>query len=215
MPIAAVTGDKYQVRFHGRVEGQETVNIMYFALTGSGDADVLTHLVVVLVACFITHLLPVLTSKWSLERVMWRKVSPALGPEQEYVPSGSLVGGGNASALPSFASALVSIHTLTAGRSGRGRLFLPGIPEADTTDSFITSGSPLHDGIVAFLACVATNFIHADEGVGAEEWSARQYSRKVGGATLPYGATGFNAVTLMVPKLLIATTRSRKVGRGS
>jgi hypothetical protein len=40
------------------------------------------------------------------------------------------------------------------------------------------------------------------------------YSRKLGGASLPFGAAGFHDITTITPDVDCATTRSRKLGRG-
>jgi len=116
MAIPAAVGSSWQVVIEGRQEGQLTANVMHFSCVGA-SADVDLHLIQVLLSCFITHLLPVLTSKWTLERVRWKQVAPAVGIEQISIPAGGpAAGGGAATALPSFCSAVLSKRTLFAGR---------------------------------------------------------------------------------------------------
>lgn len=213
MPESAAVGDAYQVRIVGRMEGQETNNVLHFLCTGA-DPDVLTHLILVLAQCFVEHLLPVVTSKWALEKIVWKRVSPTLGPEIETIPVNFGPGSGNANALPSFCSVVFSIKTGVGGRSHRGRMYLPGIPENVTTDSFINTVDPFWAAMIAFAACVVTNFVVGDPP-GAPSWQMEVYSRKIGGSTFPYGGAGFTAMREFVPHQLIGTTRSRKVGRGS
>lgn len=213
MPVVAANGDVFQVRIVGRIDGQETNNILYFRNV-NGDTDVWTHLILVLANCAITHLLPVLSSNWSLEKIKYQKVSPVLGLEYEGVPAGSGAGSGNAACLPSFCSALISTRTTRPGRSGRGRMFIPGIPENQTVNSTLDSGAALWAALLAFAACILTSFTPGDPPA-ANSWMWMLYSRKIGGATLPYGAGGFAQVTEATPRSLVASTRSRKVGRGS
>ena len=213
MPETANGGDAYQIKIVGRQDGQETNNIWHFVCAQS-DTDVLLHLIQVFIQCFLTNLLPVLSSSWALERVLWKKVTPALGVENVYVPAGTLTGGGNANALPSFCSAVVSIRTAQGGRSKRGRSFIAGIPESVTTNSTINAADPFWAALLAFAACVLSNFNPGDPPA-ANTWFPAVYSRKIGGSTLPYGAAGYTRVTAILPVSQLGTQRSRKVGRGS
>jgi len=215
MAIPANVGSAWQVVIEGRQEGQLTANVMHFACVGA-TTDVDLHLIQVLLSCFITHLLPVLTSSWTLERVRWKQVAPSVGIEQISIPAGGpAAGGGNAAALPSFCSAVLSKRTLFAGRSGRGRMFIAGIPEGQVTNSQIDTGGPLWAGLLAFALCVINAFVHPDPAGGSDIFNLEVYSRKIGGAHEPLGSSGFHDVRELVPVQAIATTRSRKVGRGS
>jgi hypothetical protein len=213
MPIAAAVNDLYQVRLVGRMEGQETNNVLHFRCTGADD-DVLTHLILVLANCFILHVLPVLTSSWSLEKIVWKRVGPTLGPEFESVPVGAGAGGGSAAALPSLNSVVFSIRTALGGKSHRGRMYLAGIPEDQTKNSFLDTDLPFWAGMLAFAACVVGAFVPGDPP-GAPSWAMGVYSRKLGGEHIPFGLAGFSTMSEFVPHALLGTTRSRKVGRGS
>jgi len=214
MPITAAVNDMYQVTIEGRMEGQVTANVFHFTCVGA-DTDVETHLILVFIQCFIDHLLPVITSSWTLERVRWKKVSPALGVEQISVPVGAAAGGGNAAALPSYCSAVISKKTLSGGRSHRGRTYIAGIPENQTINSALDPALPFWAGLLAFAACVIAAFVHPDPAGGSNIWDLVVYSPKLGGATFPYALTGSTAVREYVPSQQLGTTRSRKVGRGS
>jgi len=214
MPIAAAVNDLFEVRLQGKMEGQETDNVLHFKCVGA-SSDVELHLIVVLVTCFIENLLPVLTSSWSLEKVIWKKVAPALGVEQIYQTDMPAPGAGNAAALPSYCSAVISKRTLTGGRSHRGRMYIAGIPEDQTLNSAIDPASDLWAALAAFAACVLTNFFHADPAGGTDLFDLIVYSRKIGGSSFPYGLTGVTDVTQLTPVAQLGTTRSRKVGRGS
>lgn len=210
---SAAVNDAYQVRIIGTQEGAQTNNVLHF-VTRSGDTDVETHLIAVMIDCFITNLLPQLSNDWSLIEARWKKVSPSLGVEHIYTPSGTLTGGVATNAFPTYVSALTSIRTLLGGRTHRGRMFLAGIPKDAADNSQINTGGAFWTALVAWLGCIATNFIHTGSP-GTNEWSMAVYSRKNGGSTLPYGGAGFTSVSQVIGSPLLATTRSRKVGRGS
>jgi hypothetical protein len=209
MPESAAVGDLYQVRVVGRIDGQETNNVLHFLCTGA-DPDVLTHLILVLMNCFITHLLPVLSSSWTLERILWQRVGPTLGPQIESVPVGASSGAGNAAALPSFNSVVFSIKTAQGGRSHRGRMFLAGLPENQTANSQVDPSLPLWAGLLAFAACVVGSFVPGDPP-GAPSWAMGVYSRKLGGSHFPYNTAGFTQMREFVPHTAIASTNSRKI----
>ncbi|SRR5258705_1414259 len=213
MPIPASTGDKFQVRVVGRMEGQETNNVLHFTAANSID-DVELRLILALAECFITHLIPVSSSAHVWERIIWKQVSPVLGVENVTVPAGFAAGGGSAVALPSYCSAVVSIRTLLGGRSRRGRMYIPGIPETANTISTFDTGNAYWTGLLAFVACLAAKFIGGDPPA-VNTFQINVYSRKIGGSTFPYGANGFVAVRSMHAVQQLGTTRSRKVGRGA
>lgn len=214
MAIAGSPGDCWEVRIVGKMENQETDNVFHF-VEDSATADVELNLILALAECFITHLLPVLSSQWQLTSIKWKKVSPVLGVEQETIPAGTLVAAGNAAALPSYCSAVVSKRTLVGGRSHRGRFYLPGIPEAATINSSLDTSHAFWTALIAFVACVTTKFINVGEPIGSDQFSLAVYSRKIGGSTTPFGASGFTVVSQLVPSAALGTTRSRKVGRGA
>lgn len=213
MPVAAAINSLWEVRLDGSIEGQKTENVLHFKCVGA-SADVSLHLILVIAACFIDNLLPVLSSAFSFDSITWKQVAPTLGVENVTIPPGAGAGGGNAAALPSYASAVISKRTLTGGRSHRGRMYIPGIPEDQTTGSKITNPSDLWAGIAAFIVCVLTNFKHPDPAGGTDLFDLVVYSRKLGGSSFPYGLTGVSDVDNLVPVQDLGTTRSRKLGRG-
>jgi hypothetical protein len=212
-PVTASVGDAFQVKVVGRVEGQETNNILNFIAATSID-NVETRLILALAECFITNLLPVLTSKWTFEHIMWKQTKPVLGVEMITIPPGAGAGGGSANALPSLNSACISIRTAQGGRSKRGRMYIPGIPEDATTDSQFNTEGPFWAALIAFAACVVTKFVVGDPPA-ANSFQMEVYSRKLGGASFPYTTPGFTPVVSLTPDVIVATTRSRKLGRGA
>jgi hypothetical protein len=213
MPVTAVAGDGFQVRIVGRQEGQETNNVLNFVAATSID-DVELRLIAALAECFVTNLLPVLSSKWTLEKIVWKQVRPTLGVEYVTIPAGAGAGAGSSAALPSYASACISIRTAEGGRSKRGRMYIAGLPEDSTTDSQFNTGNAFWTALAAFCACVVTKFVLGDPPA-ANSFQLEVYSRKIGGASFPYGASGYTPVVNLIPDVIVATTRSRKLGRGA
>jgi hypothetical protein len=93
-------------------------------------------------------------------------------------------------------------------------MYLAGIPEDATIDSQFDLDGDFWAALLAFCACVITKFVVGDPPA-ANSFQFEVYSRKIGGASFPYGATGFTPVVSMTPDVVVATTRSRKLGRGA
>lgn len=214
MPIPAALNSLWQVKMVGRQEGQETNNIWFFSNVGA-DSDVTVNLIQVLADCFITHMLPVLTSAWSLEKFIYQQVAPTLGPPYEYVPTGTLAGAGAAAALPTTQAVVFSERGLRGGRSRRGRFYLCGIPEAATVNSKLDVSHAFWAASVAFAACVIAAFYHPDPAGGTGIYNLVVYSRKIGGNHFPPTGSDYGEnVVEISPQQVIATMRSRKLGRG-
>lgn len=214
MALTAAIGDVWQVLIQGNIEGQECENVIYFRCQG-GDTDVVAHLLQALLTCFLEGLVPHLASTYTFERLLAKQVSPVVGADVELTAAAGVAtqGAESGDAEPSFVSALISLHTTRAGRSGRGRMFIPGIAESDTTASKIGIETPLWAAIIAFVACMIGQFFTRDVPAdGNWEWGVM--SRKIGGLKPPFLAAGFAPLTRAVPQQYLATTRSRKVGHG-
>lgn len=211
--IPAAVNDMFQVRVKGFQEGQETNNVLHFLCTAA-SSDVELHLILVLIECFVTHLLPAWSNQWTLDTVVWKRVSPTLSPEFVSAATTGQVGALTTDSLPTFNAALISIRTAQGGRSKRGRMFLAGIPESATLKSSFDLTGPTWAAILAFAACLADKFVDNGE-LGSDRFNLGIYSRKLGGSTFPYTLSAFTPALALRAVSLVATMRSRKVGRGS
>jgi|SRR5215213_1292092 len=214
MPTPAAAGDIWQVLVQGAIEEQQCENVLFFRAQDV-DPDPLAGLIADLVECFLTGLVPALSATYTFERIIARRIYPDIGPDVIYTaPGGTDVTGDAAGdAEPSFVSALISLQTTRGGRSGRGRMFIAGIAEGDTTASRINSEGALWAALLAFCVCMLGKFITKDiPGAGDWEWGV--FSRKLGNKKAPFLAVGFAPIIAATPKQLLATTRSRKIGHG-
>lgn len=216
MPTPADVGEIWEVTLEGRQESQQVMNVMHFRIDSAVD-DIEERLLRAMVECLLTVLLPGAASTYQYVRCMGKQVAPILGPIIEIgQEAGDVIqGADDGDALPSFVSVCANIHTVRGGKSGRGRMFIPAIPEDATQGSFIQTTNPFWAVILAYVACIATKFIHTDEPLGSNQISLGVMSRKIGGPKPPYLIDGFAAATRIVPKNRLATTNSRKVGHGS
>jgi hypothetical protein len=218
MPIPVATGQIVQVLVQGSIEEQQCENVWYFRALAV-DPDMLLHLLADVATCVLA-LIPSLGSTYRLERIKGKVVSPVLGAEEEWIPApGADVEGASAGDTePSFVSALISLHTTRGGRSGRGRIYIAGVPESQTIGSKINRDLALWAALAAFVACMLDKFKSRDVPVaGQYDWGVM--SRKLGSADPahmkpPFLAVGYAQIVRAVVKEELATTRSRKLGHG-
>lgn len=216
MAMPASAGEIYEVVQHQRQEGQEVLNVMYFRCVTAVD-DLEVRLLRALIICLTTLLRPTMGSNWQFVKMSCKRVTPDLGPVFELgpEPTDQLQGAAEGDTLPTHDSICVNIHTTRGGRSGRGRMFLAGIPEGATSGSAIETSNPHWTAILNYLACVAAAFVHPTLDTGSNIIQLGVMSRKIGGVKAPFLGTGFAPATRLIPRNLIGTTNSRKVGRGS
>lgn len=207
----AAAGEVWQVNVQGFIENQECQNVLYFRAQAA-DSNMENHLFQYLIECIVQGLVPKLSGTYRFDQFTAFRVTPTVGPSVEVFPGAGIATDGAAAgdSEPSFVSALISLHTTRGGRSGRGRMFIPGVAEGDTTASSINLEGPLWAALVAFAACMITKFLTKDLAADGD-WEWGVMSRKIGGAKPPFLAAGFAPVTRAVPKRMLATTRSRKV----
>lgn len=216
MPTPESAGVVWEVVMEGRQEGQQVLNVWHFRTRTSVD-DMELRVLRACIDCLLTTLRPVLGSNYQFVKARGKRVAPDVGPIVEVLPAANedIQGDSEGDTLPTFASLCVNIHTTRGGRSGRGKFFLPGIPEGATSGSYIETTNPYWVAVAAFLACLAGKFIKANEPLGTNDVEIGVMSRKIGGVKPPYLLTGFAPATGFKPRNIVGTTNSRKVGRGS
>jgi hypothetical protein len=213
MPIPVATGNIVQVLIQGTIEQQQCENVIYFRAQAA-DTDLLLNLLAKVATCMLA-MVPILNPSYTLERIKGKIVSPAVGLEDEWTPepTDNVTGEAAGDGLPSYCAALISLRTLRPGRSGKGRMYIAGVPEGATTLSNIIAGSPMHTALAAFAACMLTTFALKDVPAGGDyEWGIM--SRKIGGAKPPFLPAGFAGIVDARVNIPLATMRTRKVGRG-
>lgn len=216
MATPAAVGEIHEVVLKMRQESQQVLNVLHFRCDNSVD-DMETRLLVALLTCLSTILRPVSASTWQIVGAQGKRVYPDVGPIYEVGPvdPDEVQGEATGDALPSFCSIVVNIHSIRGGRSGRGRMFIPGIPEGATQGSAVPTTNPYWAAIIQYLACVAGHFIHGDDLPGANQIAIGVLSRKLGNNKPPYTAVQFARATRLIPNNLIKTTNSRKIGHGN
>lgn len=199
-----------QITIVGSQHGSETNNVLCFGtnITPPNWTQVATWII----ECIVNNLKPALSSDWTLNRLVVREIFPAIGDALDVVP-GTAVAGTGLGALPAFNSALINLYTGGGGRSGRGRVFLPGVITTQVANGRINTAS--QTPYVNFIICMAAKFINSLDPAAVRDYQWCVLSRKNAGANYANAGTAARPVTKAQLNPVVATMHSRKIGVGS
>jgi len=194
-----------QVQCVGTVDGQTTINDLYFEISG-GVIDVvnLTTLGSAMALWFVNTLAPLLSDDWSAQRVIATDLTTQTGPRVDF--GAAAPGGVTGEANPNNVAACVSLRTASRGRSARGRNFVPGIPGAEVTLNTL-SNTFINDLLSAYVLLVGP-------GTFLPGWQLVVLSRQTAGALRPVGI-GFPVTDVVMTTDKVKSMRSRSVGNGA
>jgi hypothetical protein len=148
-----------QLTMEGVVDRQQTINDIYFEISGGGITPInLKALCDAVHVWFTGQLAPLLSENWQTVRTRARDLTTALSFIAE--SGGTAVGGVAVEAAPNNVAACIKLSSAVAGRSFRGRNYVPAIPNSlvtlNTMDpAFITDVETAYNGLVGagtFLA---------------------------------------------------------------
>ena len=204
MPFQAVP-NVAQIVLEGIVDGQLTVNDLYFEISGGGITSVnLAELVDAMNNWFTGVLAAPLSPNWTAQRTIGIDLTSVTGPRRE--ASTPTIGGGDGEAAPNNVAACVSLRTENRGRSFHGRNFVPGIPNSEIT---LNTLSP-----TIISALTTAYFGLVGPGTFLPGWQLVVVSRITGGAVRAVGIATPVVDTIMTTNK-VKSMRSREVGHGA
>lgn len=197
MAVMSIDGVHYQVSIKWSLHGQECFNVINFINRGS--QDLLANLLQPILDCAVTHLLPVLSSECTLVGASVKAISGTVAQEAEIALDDDNLGAEAVDSLPSFNAVVVNLKTTQPGRSGRGKMFLLGIPETRHVGSKVDA--VFMAAAVAYIACIVSAFVNSDPlATPFFHWAVR--SRKL---------NNLFAITSAAPNPKIKTMKSRQI----
>ena len=206
VPVANVA----QITLEGSVDRQQTINDLYFEISGGGITPTnILDIVSAAAIWFQTQLAPLLSENWSSVRARARDLTTPLS----FVAEATAVATGGVAneAAPNNVAACIKLGTAVAGRSFHGRNYVPAIPNSvitlNTMDpSFISNVELVYNqllGAGTFLAgwqlVVVSRFTGGSPGVPSVP--------RVAGIATPVTFAGF-------VNPFVKSMRSREVGHG-
>ena len=158
MANPSIDGVVYRVRIKWLLHGQQCFNVLTFV--SRGVKDLVNDLLIPVLGCITDNLIPVLSNECTLQGADVKNITGGTAQEAEYTLTADNVGTEAVNSLPSTCTAVIALKTFHPGRTGRGRMALPGIPEDRQANS--TVDATFIAAAVAFLACMAAAFINTD-----------------------------------------------------
>lgn len=204
MPFQAVP-NVAQCRVEGRQDGQLTINDLYFEISGGGITPVnIATLAAALATWATAALAPLASVDWSSSRVTAVDLGSPTGAIA--VADATAVGGVGTEAAPNNVAACVSLRTAQAGRSGRGRNYVCGVPNAVVTLNTMSAGY-MGDLIDAYTLLIGAGTFEAG-------WQLVIVSRRTAGLPRPTGIA-IPVTSASFTRPTVASMRSRAVGHGA
>lgn len=196
-----------QAQVFGRIDGQQTINDLYFASVSPpitlGQLD---SLALALADWFTATVLTFLSASYSFERVHVRDLTTQAGFIAESA-NGAGPGGAGGAFVPNNVAPCISFRTSVAGRSGRGRNYIPGVPQSVVNGNTMTSGF-MADMVAAYQQLLPSGSLHPDG------WLWVVVSRFTANAPRPAGVA--NAVlSVLFADTTVDSQRRRLPGRGA
>lgn len=170
--------DTFQVVVKGQLQtGKIWNNVLYYH-----DPGVLTQVIADsycdLVTGNYTELLGVWSTQTSVFGITITDLDTEGAPQFESTSGAPIIGTAGGDAMPNEVSALIGTDTSFRGRSGRGRIFIPGFAES------ASDGQGPSSGAVAALSSFITEYLTHGTPVVVSRYSGTHLVAGPGGQTL-------------------------------
>jgi len=206
MPFIPVENTVH-TRIEGRVDGQQTINDLYFRHTTGAIAQSDLQTLADAIAAWMTDIYaPLINVAWSGVQVACRDLTTENG-FSSFSALTAVVGGVSGEAAPNNCSMAVSFRTAFSGRNFRGRNYVPVLTNADVTGNNIDS---------AFAANIVATYelLMAGGSDLPAGWTWVVVSKVLNG--VPRVAGVFNEIfSVLVTDLVVDSMRRRLPGRGN
>lgn len=204
MPPA--TGELYQATYGMVIDGQQCENVIHFranAVPGPTEADVKLS-----IERYLHAIAVIQVSTVSYNKIILKQMTPSAFDELIWVPTSITTGAIGAVPVNNTVALIFTKRTGVAGKSHRGRIYLPGIASS-RVDVNRLNAFGLADS--ATVADTLTN-VYGPAGVDTN-FKAGIYSRVLGGSS-PFTVTGWQQVTRYDPQTVLGNQRRRRPGVG-
>lgn len=193
------------VRVNGRIDGQKTINTLYWQVSGSGIDQVnLTALADAVDGWASSALVSPLSDDWSYESV--DAIDLSVPNSFQVTRSSAAPGESSSEAAPNNVAACISFQTVFSGRSFRGRNYIPGIPNDQI------NLNTMENAFMASLITIYDDLIGAGTFLAGWQWGV--VSRQTGGVARAEGL--FSPITSVVFRTpYVRSMRSREIGHGA
>jgi hypothetical protein len=132
--------DIYQLTLGLNLKGQKMANVMHFQQQSvDGTLPPNEDLAKAFEAVLISPYMDCCSNDLTSETIRTHKVSPSVGGT--YVHPAPYTGAISSDTSPSNNSVIATLYSATISRAGRGRIFIPGVPDNKVSDGRLLNAS--------------------------------------------------------------------------
>lgn len=124
-----------------QMENSIMENVLNYMAGPSVEVVELTELAAGLKDCWNTNIKPLMTTAISLIKIKTTSLDTESSPGIEYVTGLPIAGTATGDTLPANCAVEVILYTDLRGKSYRGRIFSPGVPETAITGSLLSAAA--------------------------------------------------------------------------
>lgn len=131
-------GDVYQITVVGLHHGQQVVNVLHYQVLVGAAADYSAELANLWSNQNLNNYRACCSAEYRCTGLLSQKVKPIPALTAVSLTIGEGTGTGSANSLPSSNSVVITKRSAIAGRTGRGRIYMPGVPTTFEDNSQVT-----------------------------------------------------------------------------
>lgn len=184
----------------GTFQGKDVENTFYYKYTGTLTQSMVDDLANALHAVVVSDWLPLLSSGYTLRETYVRDLAVEDALQKTVVCTSGCAGAQTGDTLPNQATIAIARRSGLTGRSTRGRIFWPGLREADVANNTVDS---------TFISNVVAALEALDVAAIAEAFVPVILSRYTAGAPRAV-AVAYEVLTWLAVDALVDSRRSRK-----
>lgn len=186
------------------MENQIMENVLYYYFSFGWSVPNMTGFAGTLQTLWDTQMKARVTAQISLVKIIMTDLTTESSPKVEHAVSPAIAGTAAGDALPANCAAEITLVTGLRGRSYRGRIYIPGVPDTSAT------ASSWNAGFITSLSGAFANFITVTYGAGGAKLVVA--SRVHNGAVRAAGVASDVLSVTVSP--YICSQRRRLPGRG-
>ena len=173
------TGDVYQVTIIGNLNGQVVNNVLHgqevSAHVGTRGAEYCAR---GFFADVSADYLNGICAAYSIAGIYCRRIHPTPGIPYLHVPAAGHVGLVAGEAASTTAAGVITLYSSVMSKSGRGRIYMPGVPEAEQANG--VASSTLIGDYSDFADAITANWLGTDGTTpDGSSWTGCIWSRKL------------------------------------
>lgn len=143
------------------MENQIMENVLYYSFSYGWSVPNMTGFASTMQSLWDAQMKARVTAQLSLTKIIITDMTTESSPKVEHAVSPAIAGTAAGDALPANCAAEITLVTGLRGRSYRGRIYVPGVPDTSAT------GSSWNAGFITSLSGAFGNFISVIYGAGS------------------------------------------------